>query len=34
MMSPPKRLAAAARVPKSRLVVRGDIRDCRLSIDD
>jgi hypothetical protein len=33
-MSPPKRLAAAARVPKSRLVVRGDIKNWRLTIGD
>jgi hypothetical protein len=34
MMSPPKKLAAAARLPSSRLVVRGDIKDCRLPMVD
>jgi hypothetical protein len=34
MMRPPKKLAAAARLPNSRLVVRGDIKDWRLSTLD
>src|SRR5262245_30136617 len=32
MISPPKRLAAAAQVPKRRLVIREDIKDWRLPV--